>query len=277
MAYSKLTKEEAYVIEEKGTEPPFSGIYWNHFAQGVYRCRRCRQPLYLSHDKFASSCGWPSFDDELPGRVKRQIDADGRRTEIICSGCNGHLGHVFSGEGLTEKNTRHCVNSLSMEFTPAQRALFASGCFWGTQYHCDRAPGVLATRAGYTGGSVKSPTYQQVCSGRTGHVEAVEVWYDPEATSYDQLARLFFETHDPTQKDGQGPDIGSQYLSVLFYSNEEERKTAEGLIRKLKDDKLKVATKLREAGIFYPAELYHQHYYDLRGSVPYCHTYVKRF
>lgn len=277
MKYNSLSPEEARVIEDKGTEPPFSGVYWNHFEQGVYRCRRCSSSLYLSEDKFSSGCGWPSFDDELPGRVTRQPDADGRRTEIICSSCGGHLGHVFTGEKLTDKNTRHCVNSLSMEFIPAQRAVFASGCFWGTQYHFDRAPGVLATRSGYTGGSIASPTYKQVCTGRTGHVEAVEVWFDPEHTDYRQLAKLFFETHDPTQKDGQGPDIGSQYLSVIFYSDEEQRNTAEDLIRELRDGGLDVATRIGEARTFYPAELYHQHYYDNKGSVPYCHRYIQRF
>jgi peptide methionine sulfoxide reductase msrA/msrB len=133
MNYNELTPEEEYVMLNKGTEKPFTGLYYDHWEDGSYTCKRCDAPLYKSSAKFDSHCGWPSFDDEIPGAVKRVTDADGVRTEILCNNCGAHLGHVFEGEGYTDKNIRHCVNSVSMNFIPAkkadnyQKAYFAGG------------------------------------------------------------------------------------------------------------------------------------------------------
>ena len=281
-AFRTLTPEEARIIVDKGTEYPFSGIYYNHYEPGVYLCKRCNAPLYRSEDKFDAGCGWPSFDDELPGAVRRAPDADGRRTEILCARCDAHLGHVFLGEGMTPRNTRHCVNSISLQFQPAERtatarAVFAGGCFWGVEYFFQKAPGVVATRAGYIGGRVESPSYEQVCRGDTGHAEAIEIEYNPETTDFEALARLFFEIHDPTQVNRQGPDLGEQYRSAIFYLDEAQKSVAEALIRKLRENGLDVATQLVPATVFWPAEDYHQQYYSKRNGKPYCHIHVKRF
>ncbi len=158
-----------------------------------------------------------------------------------------------------------------------KRAVFASGCFWGTEYYMKRIDGVISTTVGYTGGSVENPTYKEVCTGRTGHYEAIEIQYDPSKVDYETLARTFFETHDPTQANGQGPDIGSQYRSAIFYSSNDEKAIAEMLIALLEAKGISVATAVLESAKFWPAENYHQDYYDIKGGTPYCHKYTKRF
>lgn len=277
----ELTAFERHVIERKGTEPAFSGLHAYTDAMGTYVCKRCGADLYRSEHKFPSHCGWPSFDNEIPGAVKRVPDADGRRVEIVCTKCEAHLGHVFEGEGFTAKNLRHCVNSVSMDFKPAKLetklAVLASGCFWGTQYYLARLPGVLRTQVGYIGGHVENPTYEQVCGKKTGHYEAVEVEFDPTKLSYESLLRMFFETHDFTQRDGQGPDIGPQYRSAVFASDEAQREIAERVIGQLRGLGHEVATELKPAAKFWPAEEYHQQYYERKGDSPYCHVYRKIF
>ncbi|MCK9483770.1 MAG: bifunctional methionine sulfoxide reductase B/A protein [Candidatus Marinimicrobia bacterium] len=283
MTLNKLTPAEEKVIIQKGTERPFTGKYNNFSEKGTFTCKRCDAPLYRSADKFDSGCGWPSFDAEIPGAVKRIPDQDGRRTEIICANCGAHLGHVFIGENFTAKNTRHCVNSISLNFIPAdatpktELAIYAAGCFWGVEHYFKQAPGVLATRVGYTGGQTVNPTYRQVCSGKTGHKEAIEVTYDPTKTTYEELTKLYFEIHDFSQTDGQGPDRGEQYLSYIFYRNASQKQIAENLKALLIQKGFKVATTIEEAGVFYPAEEYHQDYYTKTGKAPYCHFRRKIF
>ncbi len=282
--YKALTAEEERVIVHKGTERPFTGIYNDFNEEGQFTCKRCGEPLYNSSDKFDGHCGWPSFDDEIPGAVKRILDADGRRTEIVCANCGAHLGHVFEGENFTEKNIRHCVNSISLSFEAVKlptenydTAYFASGCFWGTQYHFQKQDGVISTEVGYMGGHRNNPSYEQVCTGQTGHAETTKVVFDPSKTSYEKLTQLFFETHDQSQVNRQGPDIGTQYRSVIFYTSESEKKTAQKLIEQLQNKGYEVATELTLASTFWKAENYHQNYYQNKGGSPYCHIYQKKF
>ena len=156
-------------------------------------------------------------------------------------------------------------------------AYVASGCFWGTEYYLQKAGGVVSTTVGYTGGHVENPTYKQVCTGTTGHYEAAEVVFDPAKTSYEEVLKLYFETHDPEQSNGQGPDIGPQYRSAVFYTNESQKATAEKLIAQLEAKGYQIATVVLPFEKFWPAEDYHQDYYDHKGSTPYCHKYTKRF
>ncbi|WP_304708176.1 bifunctional methionine sulfoxide reductase B/A protein [uncultured Rikenella sp.] len=277
-----LTPEERHVIIDKGTEAPFSGKYVTFDADGTYHCKQCGAPLYRSADKFDSGCGWPSFDDALPGAVRRTPDPDGQRTEITCARCGAHLGHVFTGEGFTPKDTRHCVNSISLEFEPAApastaEAIFAGGCFWGVEHLMQQQTGVISVESGYIGGTTDHPTYEQVCTQKTGHAEAVRVTYDPTKIDYETLAKRFFEIHDPTQQDGQGPDLGPQYRSEIFYLDPEQKAIAERLIRQLETKGYRIATRVTPATVFWPAETYHQDYYRRKGTEPYCHAYTKRF
>ena len=318
-----LSGPEADVLLRKATEPPYTGKYLDNHEAGTYICRQCGMPLYHSKDKFESGCGWPSFDTELPGAVRRVPDADGRRVEIVCASCGGHLGHVFEGEGFTDKNIRHCVNSLSMSFAPAgsdaekaalarfaaktgssaaepaatpaaakasessagqkaasggcsATAIVAGGCFWGVEDAFQKLPGVCEAVSGYTGGHTVNPSYEDVCRGDTGHAEAVLVRYDPARATYEQILRRFFEIHDPTQLNRQGPDWGEQYRSAVFYENAAQRAVAEKLVARLRALGYDVVTQLAPAGPFYAAEAYHQDFASRTGRGA-CHMSVPRF
>lgn len=286
MTMPPLTTTEKHILLEKGTEPPFSGKYHDHFENGMYLCRQCGSSLFSSHDKFSCTCGWPAFDAALANSLQTHPDPDGKRIEIVCAQCQAHLGHVFTGEKLTQKNTRYCVNSTSLVFKEQpmltqnndkeERAIFAGGCFWGIENAFQRIPGVVDVTSGYTGGTKKDPTYEEICTGTTGHTEAVLIRFNPEVVSYEALARLFFEIHDPTQLNRQGVDIGTQYRSAIFYENEQQKTSALSLIHDLEKLGWEVVTEVEPLGQFYEAEAYHQNFTQRTGRGK-CHFSVKRF
>ena len=278
-SWNQLDPEAKRIIEDCGTERPFSGKWLKHKERGTYACARCGSPLFDSTTKFDSGSGWPSFDGHLPGSVAELPDPDGMRVEIRCKRCDGHLGHVFRGERMTSANTRHCVNSVAMGFSPEplEEAFFAGGCFWGVEHLLETVPGVVDAVSGYMGGYKDSPTYKEVLSHDTGHAETVRVRFNPSKVTYEELAKRFFEIHDPTQVNRQGPDRGEQYRSAIFFTGPEQRKTVRKLAAMLEKKGYAVATQLVEAEIFWPAEDYHQDYYVRTGKAPYCHSYTPRF
>ena len=279
--------ERFAVARSKGTERPFCGMFHDNKTKGVYVCACCGLPLFRSDDKFDSGTGWPSF--LRPFAVENVTTVEDmshgmKRTEIQCALCDAHLGHVFS-DGPPPTGQRHCVNSASIEFAAAegkkrqprvlavQTATFAAGCFWGVEAAFRKAPGVIATVVGYTGGATPNATYRQVCSGTTGHAEAVEVLYDPAATSFEKLIELFWSIHDPTTLNRQGPDVGDQYRSAIFYHGVDQKAAAEASKKKLEgSEKFKspIVTQIVPAAKFHRAESYHQRYVDKTGA-PACH------
>ena len=264
--FSELTAEEKHILKDKGTETPFTGEYNEHFEAGIFICRACDNPLYESNTKFNSGCGWPSFDDEIEGAITRYEDSSGGRirTEICCSNCDGHLGHVFAGEQITKKDTRHCVNSLSIRFTPyaqLQKATFGAGCFWSVEKLFKATEGVYLASVGYMGGDTDMPTYNQVCSGTTNHAEVVDLYFNTEKVSYISLLNLFWENHNPTTVNRQGLDSGTQYRSVVFYHNDQQQKEAEQSKREQQASwENEIVTQILPASTFYRAEEYHQNY-----------------
>ena len=300
-----LSPEAYRVMREGRTERPFSGAYNDLWEDGLYVCAGCGTPLFRSDAKYDHGTGWPSFTspvDEKNLVYKDDFSLIVKRIEVRCAACGAHLGHVFD-DGPAPTFLHYCINSSALRFVPAGRdepvagpgpargtarppkkggaaaakerpatetATFAAGCFWGVELKLGQIPGVLSTLVGYTGGHTADPTYEDVCTGKTGHAEAVQVVFDPAWVSYEELVRRFFEIHDPTQVDRQGPDVGSQYRSAIFAHGQEQKRTAEKVMAAVRSAgtlAAPLATELAEAGAFYPAEGYHQKYFEKHGIV----------
>lgn len=266
-----LSEEERYIIKDKGTERPFSGRYNNFFDAGVFICKACKSPLYESNTKFDSGCGWPSFDDQIPGSIRcyEDLSAGRVRTEICCSKCDGHLGHVFFGENLTVKNTRHCVNSLSIQFKAyknLEKTTLGGGNFWHLEKVLREFKGIYSLNVGYMGGNIENPTYEQVQTGTTNHFEVVQIYFDSSIISYKSILSCFWDHYKHTYLNNNIKQIRDQHRPIIFFNNKEQKKEIEdSILNQVKKHTYLVQTQVKAETDFFRAEESHQDYFNKKN------------
>jgi peptide methionine sulfoxide reductase msrA/msrB len=289
----ELSTEQYKVLREKETERPYTGKLLYNKDKGVYKCAGCGNELFTDEMKFDSHCGWPSFDKEIAGGKIKKIEDNSlgmHRTEIVCTKCGGHLGHLFD-DGPTATGMRYCVNSESLTFQKEMAVAEATktknnidtitlggGCYWCVEAVYEMLDGVVSVTSGFSGGTLVNPTYREVCMGTTGHAEVVQIIYHNKKTSLDEILKVFFTVHDPTTLNRQGADEGEQYRSVIFYRNNEQYKVAKSIIDDLNKNKVyenPVVTQIVPFKVFYKAEDDHQNYYFQNQEKPYCKMVIQ--
>jgi len=274
-----LTPEQYRVTREKGTESAFSSAMCSLFEPGRYSCICCDTLLFDASEKFESGTGWPSFTQAVKANaIAFHLDNTHgmQRVETVCNTCDAHLGHVFP-DGPPPSGLRYCINAVALKKTAQleARATFGGGCFWCTEAVFQQLTGVSKVESGYSGGANANPTYQQVCSGDTGHAEVVQVTFDPSIISYADLLRIHLSTHNPTTPNQQGADKGTQYRSIILTHNSEQEAIAKQVIEEMSTafDQA-IVTEVKPFDAFYTAEHYHQDYYASNPAKPYCEAVI---